>query len=81
MSDKDALSHYMEATGRMRERAEQAEQKRDQLQEAVDRAVGVMRESEYVGGPTEREAWKETMRVLGPLATVHKGQPSKKERP
>ena len=41
-------------------------------QAAIDRAVGVMRDSEYVGGPSQRDAWREAFAVLAPFATEHK---------
>src|SRR5207248_7407170 len=43
------------------------------LQAAVDRAANVMHESAYVGGPSEREAWKEALLALERVATQHKG--------
>ena len=44
------------------------------LQEAVDRAYGLLNSSAYVGGPSEREAWQGAMEALGPIATQHVGQ-------
>lgn len=43
------------------------------LQEAVDEAHGVMCASEYVGGPSIREAWQAAMRALGRVVTQHVG--------
>ncbi|MEH3052511.1 MAG: hypothetical protein PGN13_16160 [Patulibacter minatonensis] len=48
---------------------------RNALQEAVDSALGAMRDSEYVGGAfTERTAWQHVMRVLGPFETNAAGE-------
>lgn len=44
------------------------------LQAAVDTAHAAMHGSEYVGGPSEREAWQTAMRALGEVVTEHKGQ-------
>jgi len=45
-----------------------------ELQGAVDRAHSVMHSSEYVGGPSERDAWQEAMSELGAVATQHQGE-------
>lgn len=43
------------------------------LQAAIDRADSALRSSAYVGGPTEREAFRTASETLGPLATQHIG--------
>jgi hypothetical protein len=44
------------------------------VQRAVDAAYAAMRGSEYVGGPTERDAWRTAVVALGEVATQHHGQ-------
>lgn len=44
-----------------------------ELQGAVDRAHSAMRSSEYVGGPSERDAWRTAVSELGAVATQHQG--------
>src|SRR5262245_37671349 len=46
----------------------------ERLQAAIDRAHGAMHGSEYVGGPTERKAWRTAFAVLSEVVTEHKGQ-------
>lgn len=49
----------------------------EERQAAIDEALSWMRGSEYVGGPSERDAWQAALRVLGPLETQHIGVESK----
>lgn len=44
------------------------------LQAAVDTAWTALNGSAYVGGPTEREAFRIALHELGPHVTQHKGQ-------
>lgn len=43
-------------------------------QAAIDRAMAALEGSQYVGGPTEREAYQTAVHALGPFRTEHKGQ-------
>jgi hypothetical protein len=45
----------------------------EQRQAAIDRACSLMKSSAYVGGPSEREAWRGAMEALGPYETQHIG--------
>lgn len=47
---------------------------RDRLQAAVDTAASAMRGSEYVGGPTVRDAWRTAYAALCEVETQHVGQ-------
>lgn len=42
---------------------------------AINRALSAMHGSEYVGGPTECEAWRIVLRELEPFRTDHKSAP------
>lgn len=44
------------------------------LQAAVDRAHSALIGSQYVDGPTEREAYRTAVEALGEVATQHRGQ-------
>lgn len=46
----------------------------DELQAAVDRAHAAMVGSQYVGGPTERDAWRTALGALERVVTQHLGQ-------
>jgi hypothetical protein len=45
-----------------------------ELQAAVDKAYSVLSGSAYVGGLSERDAFRAAMDTLGPVATQHVGQ-------
>jgi hypothetical protein len=49
-------------------------EERNERQAAIDRALALMRDSEYVGGPTEREARRGVLAALGPFETSRTGQ-------
>lgn len=42
--------------------------------EAIDAAYAALSGSQYVGGPTEREAFRTAMEKLQPFVTEHRGQ-------
>lgn len=44
------------------------------MQAGVDKALSLMHGSAYVGGPSEREAWRGVLDALGPFETQHTGQ-------
>lgn len=44
----------------------------EQRQAAIDKVVKVMRDSEYIGGLSERDAWRTVMATLSPFATEPK---------
>jgi hypothetical protein len=46
----------------------------ERLQGAINTAYVALRASAYVGGPSEREAWRTAVDALGEVATQHKGQ-------
>ena len=54
----------------------------EERQHAIDMALSFLHGSQYVGGPSEKEAWDHVWELLGPLRTEHKGQgaPIGKER-
>lgn len=58
-----------------RRRVAALEERCCELQEGVDTAYSALSSSAYVGGPTEREAFRVASNALGPLATQHIGQP------
>jgi hypothetical protein len=45
-----------------------------ELQAGIDKAYGALSSSQYVGGPSQREAWRIAAEALGPLATEHTAQ-------
>jgi hypothetical protein len=45
------------------------------LQVAVDRAYAALTESQYVGGPSEREAWRIATTELGAVVTEYRSAP------
>jgi hypothetical protein len=61
-----AYSQACRAIEKHRERA-------DTLQAAVDLAHSTLRGTQYVGGPTEREAYRIIDEALGSVATQHIG--------
>jgi hypothetical protein len=45
-----------------------------ELQAAIDTAQSALMGSQYVGGPSEREAWRIATEALRSVATEHRGQ-------
>jgi len=56
-----------------RDRRESAERERDERQDVIDRAHAAMHGSEYVGGPSQDEAWRTAYSELSKVVTEHQG--------
>lgn len=75
--DPDELVRWAEMYGHPEEwckRAQQAHGRAERLQEAIDKAYAHMNASQYVGGPSERDAWRTAFEALGSVVTQHTGQ-------
>jgi hypothetical protein len=74
---RDAGSGQIVAPSRFcpaHKQAESEERTRErELQEAVDRAYGALNGSAYVGGPSEREAFRTALDALGAVVTQEQG--------
>lgn len=46
----------------------------EERQHAIDMALSFLHGSQYVGGPSEKEAWDRVWELLGPFQTEQKGQ-------
>ena len=78
----DSPSHSMQGRanawaslgGKAVELAREAISDTEKLQTAVDKAYSALTSSAYVGGPSEREAFRIALDALGQVATQHTGQ-------
>lgn len=68
------LEEVRDSRDRYKQGCEAKEREVAVLQSAIDKAHSVFVGSQYVGGPTEREAWIIVSEILGALATEHQGE-------
>jgi hypothetical protein len=79
--ERDAVEHNrLKDNEHLLARVERLEAALQERQAAIDSAMLAMRGSEYVGGPTEREAWRAALTALGPYETQHQGQDPERVR-
>ena len=67
--DVEQIAQEARYRGRAEARVRELEGALKERQLAIDEAAHVMREAEYVGGPTEREAWQKVLGLLGRYET------------
>ena len=71
---EDATTEQTFKAQRLKRELEQVQRERDDLQAAIDKAMSALYGSQYVGGPSEREAWQTVVEAIGPFETQHVGQ-------
>lgn len=71
LSDRNLLAALAGRLASARSERDEAQAEVERLQAAVDTAHGAWTNSQYVGGPTEREAYQIAMDALGAVVTQH----------